>query len=118
MPKISKSTVDSAQAAQKDSYIWDDQLKGFGLKITPKARKVFLVQYRLGGRSGRTRRITIGTYGSITPEQARTKAKQLLGVVASGLDPRAQKDKDQVTLSVSELLYEYTEKHDSFPLWF
>ena len=84
---ISKRSIDARKPETKDSYLWDDELSGFGLKVTPAGRKVYLVQYRLGGRKGRVRRVTIGVHGRITPEQARIEAKRLLGQVASGEDP-------------------------------
>ena len=80
---ISKRSVDAALSSSKDTYHWDDELSGFGLKVTPTGRKVYLVQYRLGGRRGRTLRVTIGVHGSITLDQARGEAKRLLGLVAS-----------------------------------
>ena len=58
--RITKRTVDAAKARKADSYVWDQELPGFGLKVTPAGRKVYLVQYRLGGRNGRTHRVTIG----------------------------------------------------------
>jgi hypothetical protein len=88
--KLTKRTVDAQQSGDKDTYLWDaghiDALSGFGLKVTPAGRKVYLIQYRLGGRKGRTRRFTIGTHGKITAEEARTRAKTLLGEVAAGND--------------------------------
>ena len=97
---ISKRSVDARKPDSKDSYLWDDELSGFGLKVTPAGRKVYLVQYRLGGRKGRVRRVTIGVHGRITPEQARIEAKRLLGQVASGEDPAdlKQQKKGQPTL--------------------
>ena len=49
---ITKRSVDAAKARSADSYLWDDELAGFGLKVTPAGRKVYLVQYQLGGRQG------------------------------------------------------------------
>jgi integrase len=97
---ISKRSVDATKTEGRDCYLWDDELSGFGLKVTPAGRKVYLVQYRLGGRKGRVRRVTIGVHGRITPDQARIEAKRLLGLVASGDDPAEmkQKKKDQPTL--------------------
>ena len=89
--RISKRAVDAAVATGADAYIWDDELSGFGLKVTPAGRKVYLIQYRVGGRTGRTRRVTIGRHGVLTPEQARTEAKRLLGTVAAGRDPAEEK---------------------------
>ena len=88
MPRISKRSVDAATPTSKDTYLWDHELKGFGLKTTPAGKKVYFVQYRVGGRKGRTRRVTIGTHGTITPEQARIEARKLLGQVAAGKPTR------------------------------
>jgi integrase len=98
--RISKRTVDAAKAQPNDTYVWDDELSGFGLKVTPAGRKVYLVQYRVGGRKGRTRRVTVGPHGTITPDQARIEAKRLLGQVAAGQDPAAlrQEGKDRPLL--------------------
>ena len=90
---ITKRAVDAAKARRTDSYLWDRELPGFGLKVTPAGRKVYLVQYRLGGRKGRTRRVTIGQHGELTPTLARAEAKRLLGEIAAGRDPAAERDK-------------------------
>jgi hypothetical protein len=88
-----KRAVDAAKARSVDTYLWDRTLHGFGLKVTPGGSKVYLVQYQLGGRKGRTRRVTIGRHGEITPSFARAEAKRLLGDVAVGRDPAAERDK-------------------------
>jgi integrase len=92
MPAITKRTVDAAAPREKDAFLWDSELKGFGLKVTPAGARVYVVQYRTGGRGTSTKRITIGRHGAPwTPEQARRKAKAILGAVASGGDPAAEK---------------------------
>ncbi len=74
--RITKRAVDAAKPGERDTYLWDADLSGFGLKVTPTGGKVYLVQFRLGGRKGRTRRVTIGRHGSPwTPESARNEAK-------------------------------------------
>jgi hypothetical protein len=90
---ITKRAVDAAKVRQTDSYLWDRALSGFGLKVTPAGRKVYLVQYRLGGRAGRTRRVTIGQHGELTPTAARAEARRLLGEIAAGRDPAEEHDK-------------------------
>ena len=68
--KITKRTVDATLAGKRDVFLWDTDLKGFGLKVSPAGSKVYLVQYRLGGRESRTQRYTIGKHGSPwTPRQ-------------------------------------------------
>jgi integrase len=96
MPKISKETVDTLEATRRpdgslaDGYLWDAELKGFGCKATPAGRKVFIVQYRIGGRSGKAQRVTLGRLGELTPAEARTRAKAVLGRIAEKQDPAAE----------------------------
>ncbi len=100
--KISKRIVDAAEASGGDAFIWDTALKGFGLKVTPKGRKVYLVQYRLPGSA--TRRFTLGAHGSPwTPEAARSKALEVLGLVAGGVDPGTAKREARADITVAEL---------------
>jgi integrase len=91
---ITKTSVDQASPGDRDSFIWDSALPGFGLKITPAGRKVYLFQYRLArpGEAAKTtaRRYTIGPHGALTPEQARKRAKDLAALVTQGIDPRQQ----------------------------
>ncbi len=89
--KLTKRGVDAFKRGPADRFLWDDELRGFGLKVTPAGRKSYLVQYRSGGRVAPTKRITIGTHGELTPEQARQEAKRLLADVARGRDPAAER---------------------------
>lgn len=113
--KISKRTVDALCPGERDIYLWDggyrDALSGFGVKVTPAGRKVYLIQYRLGGRNGRTRRVTIGTHGNTTAEKARARAKILLGEVAAGNDPAAEHDKAKAGNSVGVVLEQFLSEH-------
>ncbi len=102
--KITKRAVDAAKPADTDTYLWDTDLSGFGLKVSPAGGKVYLFQYRLGGRKGRTRRVTIGRHGSPwTPESARKEAKRLLGEVGAGHDPAEKRAQARRDPTVSEL---------------
>ncbi|HLE03095.1 MAG TPA: Arm DNA-binding domain-containing protein, partial [Anaerolineales bacterium] len=105
--RITKRTVDAAKARKADSYVWDQELPGFGLKVTPAGRKVYLVQYRLGGRKGRTRRVTIGQHGELTPTAARAEAKRLLGEIAAGRDPATERDKAKADKSLAVVLNQF-----------
>src|SRR5580704_1812622 len=88
--RLTKRTVDSAKCGTRDVFLWDADLKGFGLKITPKDRRVFIAQYWAPNLHLVRRRITIGVFGTLTVEQARTYASRLLGRVANGEDPAAE----------------------------
>lgn len=88
---ITKRSVDAAKAGARDHFLWDDEVAGFGLKVTPAGSKVYVYQYRIArpGAAERTspRRYTIGRHGSLTPDQARKRAKELAAVVTQGGDP-------------------------------
>ncbi|HTT09070.1 MAG TPA: Arm DNA-binding domain-containing protein, partial [Gammaproteobacteria bacterium] len=77
----------------------DSVLKGFGLRITAGGTKSFIVEKRIDGR---VRRMTLGRFGELTCEQARKKAASLLGQVATGENPIAERERHrmaQITLS-------------------
>lgn len=111
MTRISKRTVDAILASDRDQFIWDEELSGFGLKVTPKGRKVYLVQYRIGGRAGRTRRLTIGVHGAYTPDQARKLAKSHLGKVAMGIDPAYAKDEMKKQKTLGDVALAFLQQH-------
>jgi integrase len=85
--KVNKQSVDSLRAGPKAHFLWDEKLRGFGVKVTPAGNKVFILQYRLGGRSTPVRRYTIGRFDPWSPEQAREKARALKRLVDDGIDP-------------------------------
>lgn len=88
--KLTKSIVDSITAPvdRDQAFYRDVQLKGFALRVTVSGVKSFIVEKLV---SGKVRRMTIGRYGEITVEQARREAQKMLGKIATGIDPRAEK---------------------------
>ena len=88
--KITKQAVESLNSGTKDRFLWDTELPMFGCKITPKGRRVYLLQYRIKGRS---RRFTIGTHGVLSAREARNIAKNLLHEVVLGRDPADKNNK-------------------------
>ena len=95
---ITKSTVDDAPLPPKGSriMIWDTEIKGFGLRITPNGIKTYLLRYRMGGRDTPVRTITIGQHGSPwNPKLARRRAVELLTLVRSGRDPVAEREAER-----------------------
>ena len=111
--RLTKSAIDAIEPAAKDIIYWDPQLPGFGLKVTPKGSKVFLVQYRTRNE-GRLRKYTIGRFGTVTPAHAREEAQRVLNERREGHDPAAEK-RHEITRSrielVEEILAEFIERH-------
>lgn len=84
MAKLTKRSVDALPIRETDYFAFDDTVTGFAVRVLPTGKKSYLVQYRAGGR---TRRIAIGLHGTVTVEQARLHARELLGRVAKGDNP-------------------------------
>ena len=82
--KITKVAADKAAPG----FLWDTEIKGFGLNTTAGGSRSYVFAYRLGGREAPKRRKVIGKHGSPwTPDEARTEAKRLARLVADGVDP-------------------------------
>src|SRR5207249_3979390 len=88
MPNLTKQVVDAAQPAVKPYPIWDDDLKGYFVRVMPSGTRTYNIVYRANGRQTW---LTLGRHGALTPIEARKLAKQRLGEVASGRDPGAEK---------------------------
>ena len=90
---LTRRTVDALKPDLRPWIAWDDRLTGFGVRIQPSGAKTFVVNYRLGegGRKAPNKRVTLGRFGRITPDQARRMAQELLGKVASGEDPAQER---------------------------
>jgi integrase len=93
MPRIrlTKSAIDALTSSKSDVVYWDAGYPGFGVKVTPKGRKVFIVLYRTGGAGSRLRKYTIGPYGRVTLHQARVAAQKVFAAKLEGRDPAAEK---------------------------
>lgn len=103
--KLIKRNIDVLPIPAKERVIYDDELSGFGLRVSTEGKKVFVAHYRVGGgRSGRQRKVTIGVYGKITADEARTKAKEILANAHLGEDFAHQRDKVRSSQTVSQLI--------------
>lgn len=89
--KLTKSAIDGLGKRSKDIVYWDIGSPGFGVKVTPTGRKVFIVLYRTAGASSRLRKYTIGPYGRVTLHQARVVAQKIHTARLAGQDPAAEK---------------------------
>jgi hypothetical protein len=83
--KITKQTLDALQSSEAEGFLWDEDLKGFGLRTTSSGSASYVLQYRMGGRESKTRRYTIGGHGSPwTPRAARAEARTAAAVGRPG----------------------------------
>jgi integrase len=93
MPRIrlTKSAIDALPTSKSDVVYWDAGYPGFGVKVTPKGRKAFIVLYRTGGAGSRLRKYTIGPHGRVTFHQARVAAQKVFAAKLDGRDLAAEK---------------------------
>ena len=93
--KLTKSAIDALPIPLKDRVYWDVGCPGFGVKVTPKGRKVFVVLYRTAGAGSRLRKYTIGPYGRVTLNQARVTAQKVFAAKLDGRDLAAREEELQ-----------------------
>lgn len=107
--KITKRIVDALKAPKpsrdgvkvREHFVWDRELRGFGVQVMPSGLKSFVIQYRTP--EGRNRRAVIGRYGLMTVEEARKLAHEKLVAVSKGVDPVAEEAKAAGLLTVAEV---------------
>src|SRR5712691_5951885 len=116
MPRIglTKTAIDALPTPQSDAIYWDAGCPGFGVKVTPKGRKVFVVLYRTGGAGSKLRKYTIGPYGRVTLHQARLGAQKVFAAKLEGRDLATEKREAKrraVTDRIEDLLETFIAQH-------
>jgi integrase len=107
--KLTKRIVDALKAPKpskvgvkvRETFVWDRELRGFGVQVMPSGLKSFVIQYRTA--EGRLRRSVIGRFGLMTVEEARDLAHEKLVAVSKGVDPVAAEAEDTGRITVAEL---------------
>src|SRR3954454_12978399 len=112
--KLTKSAIDALKPTSRDEVYWDAALSGFGVKVTPKGRKVFIALYRVHGGKSRLRKYTIGPYGKLTLHHARATAQRVFAERFGGRDPAAEKleqRRREVADRVDDLIEAFAAEH-------
>ena len=104
--KLTKNTVDRIKPPESgQAFYRDERLKGFAVRVTSTGVKSFIIEKLINGK---VRRITLGRYGELTVEQARKEAHKLLGKIATGVDPIAEKQSAKVnSVTLQEAFNDY-----------
>ncbi len=92
---ISKRTVDALAVETSDAVFWDRDLPGFGVRVYPSGRKVYVAQARAHSAP---RRVTLGQHGDITADQARKHAAVVIDRIKKGEDPTASTAQSELTV--------------------
>ena len=100
------STVSPSRT--KDAIFWDRDLQGFGVRVYPSGRKVYVVQSRGPGGS---KRVTVGRHGDITADQARKRAAEIIDRIKTGLEPLPASPEQDTGPTVADLADRFMRAH-------
>ena len=92
--------MDTIAVEARPREVWDDELKGFGVRVHPSGRKVFIAMTRVDGR---LIRVTIGRHGVVTVAGARAQAMQIIAQARAGKDPTLQKKRSPESRTMEDL---------------
>jgi integrase len=107
MPKLTKRIAETAPVKSTAYFVWCSDLPGFGVRLHPTGKRVYYADYR--NKAGARKRMSLGTHGKITTEEARKLAVATLGEVVWGADPAEERATRRSSLTVSELCDNYLE---------
>ena len=97
---LTERIVRDAKPDGKTRIVWDNQVKGLGLRITAKGVKSFILNYRIGGRE---RRMTLARASEISLKAVRKKAAEHLeGIRMDGIDPLEVKQEAREAPTVAD----------------
>ena len=111
--KITKRAVDGAAPKAGRYIVWDSELKGFGLRVAESGTKTYFVRYRPRGlgRGAPKRFVVLGRHGVITPDEARNRARAILGAVAAGQDPAKGRADSDGAIAIASLVDRFINEH-------
>ncbi len=107
-PRLARESTSNG----KDTILFDKAVTGFGLRIHPSGRKVWIVQARIDGRS---RRIVIARHGEINLAEARRRARDMLARIRAGGNPADDIQRERETPTLREFADEYLRRCE--PHW-
>ena len=69
--RLTPRPVADAKPRDRRYIVWDDELTGFGVRISPSGLRSFIVQYRAheGGRRAPSRKLVVGHFPDLTPQR-------------------------------------------------
>jgi integrase len=104
--KITQKLIEGLAAEGNDYIQYDDEVRGFGVRVTRNGVKSFILNYRINGR---VRRATIGRCEEWSVTGARKKAETLRGQINDGIDPLAELEAERGAFTFADLAREYME---------
>ncbi len=107
--KLTIRSVKNLEPGDRDYFVSDSVLQNFCVKVTKAGRKIFNLNYR--DAAGKQRRLRIGDFEAITPDDARTKARQVVGRIAEGSYPGETTPTKGHLSTIGDMLLFYRDEH-------
>ena len=109
MPKLTKAVIDCSLAKDKNYIVWDTEIKGFGCQVLKSGTTKTYVFYYWSPLTKKKGYVKIGCHGNITVDFARNSAKKLAAAVASGIEPKKEKEEKFIEEKQSILFADFFE---------
>jgi Arm DNA-binding domain/Phage integrase, N-terminal SAM-like domain len=110
MAKITKRSVGALKpAGDRDVFLWDDELPGFGVRCRRSGARVYFLKYRTAG--GRQHWLTLGQHGPPTPDAARAKALREKAAIGDGDDPSGTRQRRRCENTIAAIADRYVREH-------
>ena len=108
MPKLTKRYIDALPIREKEYFVWDDALKGFGARVYPNGGKRYVAQ---SFRRGKTIRVLIGRHGALPFEEAKARARKIIAYIDDGRNPNKEKEAERLSPTVAQLAERFLEEY-------
>jgi len=107
---LTERSVKGLQPKQKNIIVYDEEVVGFGVRVTSGGTRAFILTYRIDARE---RRLTIGAWPDWSVTAAREEARRLKREIDQGRDPMAERDEARESPNMRQLMKRYLEEHAS-----
>ena len=108
MPRLTKRHIDALPPREKEYFVWDDQLKGFGVRVYPNGGKRYVAQ---AFRQRKTIRVQIGRYEALPFDKAKARARQAIADIDEGRNPNREKETERLSPTVAQLAKRFLEEY-------
>jgi len=110
--KLTSSRVDRLAITGKLYDVHDEVVPELHVRVpaSPNGRKVYAVRLRIRG-TNQFKRVTLGPVSRMSPEEARSKAREVLNQLAKGEDPRAKQAPKIEERTMQELFEDWYANH-------
>lgn len=105
---ITERMVKSVKPAAATYIVYDNQIRGFGVRVTPTGTVSFVLNYSVHGRE---RRLTLGRYPEISATMARQEALDRRREIYDGHDPLATRNRARAVPTIAQFSEEYLQRH-------